>query len=102
MTSFQRYYGPEYISKHFHEWAEQHEITVKHIQPGKPAQNAFIERFNRTYREEILDLYLFRGIQEVKQMTNDWLEHYNHIRPHEALGNRTPFQAKQNLNLLYL
>lgn len=83
--------GPENISKHFLGWAQQHGIVVQHIQPGKPAQNAFIERFNRTYREEVLDLYLFKNIQEVQKLTNQWLQHYNQTRPHEALGFKTPY-----------
>lgn len=52
--------GPEYISNHFHDWAKLHGISIQHIQPGKPAQNAYIERFNRSYREEVLDMHLFK------------------------------------------
>jgi putative transposase len=55
------------------------------IQSGKPAQNAFSERFNRTYREAVLDAFLFHSVAEVKAITEDWLEEYNAIRPHEAL-----------------
>ena len=57
-------------------WAEVHHITLLVIQPGKPAQNAYIERFNRTYREAILDMYLFDSLQEVKQLTAKWIKHY--------------------------
>lgn len=84
--------GPENISIHFQQWAKSHQITVQYIQPGKPAQNAFIERFNRSYREEVLDLYLFKNIQEIKNITTDWLHHYNNHRPHESLGFKTPSQ----------
>ena len=65
--------GPENISNHFQRWAKQHYIMVQYIEPGKPAQNAYIERFNRSYREEILDRYLFKNIQEVQELTNQWL-----------------------------
>lgn len=82
--------GPENISNHFQHWAKQHDITVQYIEPGKPAQNAYIERFNRSYREEILDMYLFKNIQELQELTNQWLTHYNHFRPHESLGFKTP------------
>jgi putative transposase len=88
--------GPEYVSRHFYQWAKSHDIVVNYIQPGKPAQNAYIERFNRSYREEILDAYLFQNIQEVQYLTNEWLDHYNGVRPHEALGFKTPNQMRVN------
>lgn len=84
--------GPENISKHFVNWAKSHDIQIVYIQPGKPAQNAYIERFNRTYREDILDMYLFESIEHVKQLTNEWGIHYNQKRPHQALGAIPPQQ----------
>ncbi|VDZ85007.1 Uncharacterised protein [Kluyvera intermedia] len=60
------------------------------IKPGKPTQNAFIERFNRTYRTEILDFYLFRTLNEAREITERWLNEYNRERPHESLNNLTP------------
>ena len=71
-------------------WAQRHHVLIQFIQPGKPAQNAYIERFNRTYREDILDLYLFHSLQEVRQLTQEWLSRYNQDRPHEALGGLSP------------
>lgn len=88
--------GVENTCKHFQNWASKHAITIQYIQPGKPAQNAYIERFNRTYREEVLDLYLFANIQEVKMLTTNWLIHYNHHRPHESLNFKTPLQVVSN------
>ena len=82
--------GPENISKEMVLWAKQHGVYIQYIQPGKPAQNAFIERFNRTYREEVLDMYLFKNIAEVQVITDKWLQEYNNERPHESLGNLTP------------
>ena len=84
--------GPELISKKLNAWADDHHVELAFIQPGKPAQNAYIERFNRTYREEVLDAYLFSTIQEVQAITNDWLEEYNAIRPHASLGGLPPYQ----------
>lgn len=82
--------GPEFLSNHFNKWAEAHHILIHYIQPGKPAQNGFIERFNRTYREEVLDSYLFDSLQEVKQVTQLWMAKYNQERPHESLGDQSP------------
>lgn len=84
--------GPEFISHKLAAWAEEHQVELAFIQPGKPAQNAYIERFNRTYREDVLDAYLFSAIEEVQTITDDWLEEYNAIRPHDALGGLPPFQ----------
>jgi putative transposase len=84
--------GPELISQRLEEWAQEHHIELAHIQPGKPAQNAYIERFNRTFREEVLDAYLFDDLQEVRAITEHWLYEYNTIRPHEALQGLTPHQ----------
>jgi len=84
--------GPELISKALAEWAEAHKVGLAFIEPGKPAQNAYIERFNRTYREDVLDAYLFSTLQEVHDITDEWIEEYNAIRPHKALKVLPPYQ----------
>ena len=89
--------GPEFISKAFTEWANKRGIVIHHIQPGKPAQNAYIERFNRTYREDILDAYLVGSIQEVQEITDEWLIDYNTNRPHESLGAKPKHGPTPNL-----
>lgn len=89
--------GPELISQRLESWAKEKQIGLIHIQPGKPAQNAYIERFNRTFREEVLDAYLFDNLEEVRAITEHWLEEYNTIRPHQALQGLSPRQfAIQN------
>lgn len=84
--------GPELRSCALQQWAKQHRVEILYIQPGKPTQNAFIERFNGTYRREILNAYLFRNLDEVRSLTNQWLDEYNHIRPHAGIGNVPPAQ----------
>ncbi|BEQ13171.1 transposase [Desulfoferula mesophila] len=82
--------GPELVSVAMAQWAEEHSIDLGFTQPGKPTQNSYIERFNRTYREEVLDLYIFSRLSEVREITDRWLKEYNEERPHESLGNLTP------------
>jgi len=84
--------GPEITSHKFVEWAETHKIEPRYIQPGKPNQNAFIERFNKSYREEVLDANLFNTLDEVQEAPDEWVEEYNHFRPHESLGRIPPTQ----------
>jgi putative transposase len=82
--------GPELISEAFVTWCGEQGIDVRHIQRGKPDQNAFIERFNRSYRQEVLDAYVFGSIDEVRAVTDEWLEDYNSERPHDSLGRMPP------------
>jgi putative transposase len=82
--------GPEFLALAVQDWAEAHGITLDFIQPGKPAQNAFIERFNQTYRTEVLNANVFSSLAEVRVITADWLRRYNTERPHDSLGRVPP------------
>ena len=84
--------GPELISQLLRQWAERNDVALVHIQPGKPTQNAYIERFNRSLRTEVLDRYVFTSLNEVRRMTEDWRHRYNHHRPHRSLGGLPPIQ----------
>lgn len=89
--------GPEFISQAFMDWCGSHEIRLRYIQPGKPNQNAFIERFNRTYRNEVLSSYLFEDLDQVREITDGWILEYNEERPHDALGGLPPTLYRQSL-----
>ena len=86
--------GPEFTSHHFEGWCREKQINIQFIQPGKPMQNGYIERFNRLYREAVLDAYLFFDLYQVKQLTAEWMEEYNCRRPHEGLNNQTPEEVR--------
>ena len=82
--------GPEYTSGTLVEWAEKRGIEIQYIQPGKPQQNAYIERYNRTVRHEWLDQTIFETIEEAQEQATHWLWTYNNDRPNMALGGVTP------------
>jgi putative transposase len=63
--------GPEFISVMLADWAEKHDIQLEFIKPGKPTQNSYVERFNRTYRTEVLNMYAFKRLSEVREITDN-------------------------------
>jgi putative transposase len=87
--------GPEFISARLSEWCEAQGVTLCWIQPGKPTQNAYIERFNGSFRRELLDAHLFRSLAHVRQLVDEWMHDYNTQRPHQALNFMTPIEFKQ-------
>ncbi len=84
--------GPEYISATLIEWANREGIRMEYIQPGKPQQSAYVERFNRNVRYEWPAQYCFDAITEVQDFATRWIWNYNHERPNMALGGITPKQ----------
>lgn len=89
--------GPEFISDKLDAWCKNNKVTLVFIQPGKPMQNAYIERLNGSLRRELLNAYVFKSISEVKQLVNEWVEDYNFHRPHDSLNNKTPVEWKTNV-----
>jgi len=84
--------GPEYVSQKLLDWAQERGIELLYIQPGKPTQNAYIERFNRTARQERLDMHVFESVEHAQDLAARWLWTYSHDRPHTALGGIAPSQ----------
>jgi len=74
-------------------WCEKNNVMIDYIEPGKPNQNAYIKRFNRSYRTEVLDTWLFRDLDEVREITWAWMLEYNEERDHDSLGGMTPAEA---------
>ena len=84
--------GLESISGSIQNWASEAGIAFQYIQPGKPQQNAYVERFNRTVRYEWLSQYYWGDLDEIRDFASRWISHYNHDRPNMALGGITPKQ----------
>lgn len=82
--------GPEMISEALQAWADKHGVRLQFIQPARPMQNGFIERFNRSFRNEVLDAYVFETLEDVRERTRDWLWRYNNRRTHDSLDGKTP------------
>lgn len=86
--------GPEFISHKLQDWCNHgsRQITLQFIQPGKPMQNAYIERKNGSIRRELLNAYMFYSLAEVRAMSEQWRTDYNADRPHKSLGYLSPIQ----------
>lgn len=82
--------GPEFLGDAFVSWSKSVGMAIQYIQPGEPNQNAYIERFNRTLRGELLDQYLFATLDDVREAVWWWQIEYNEERPHSSLGDLTP------------
>lgn len=82
--------GPEFIAKAIQRWLAAHEIKTIYIDPGCPWQNGFAEGFNSRLRVECLDREVLHTLSEARVVTSDWMDYYNHIRPHRSLGLKTP------------
>lgn len=82
--------GPEFLGSVFVDWCKREGITIDYIEPGEPNQNAYIERFNRSYRTEVLDAWLFNSLTEVREISWAWMLEYNEERDHDSLNGCTP------------
>lgn len=82
--------GPEFRSQALFAWAQQNNVHLDYIQPGKPTQNCFVESFNGTVRDECLNEYLFISLNHAREIIGKWLDDYNDIRPHSSLTGLPP------------
>ena len=83
---------PEFLYVTLVEWAEKHEIQLEFIKPGKLTQNSYVEEFNRTCYTEVLNMYVFKRLSEVREITDNWIRQYNKEQPHDSLGDLTPIE----------
>ncbi len=89
--------GPEFLGEAFVQWTKANGMAIQYIQPGKPNQNAYIERFNRTFREEVLDRHLFARLDDVREAAHWWMLEYNEHRPDDSLGDLTPVEYRKHV-----
>ncbi len=89
--------GTEFTSKRFDAWAYKRGIGLDFIRPGKPVENCFIESFNGRLRDECLNMHWFAGLDEARQVLEDWRRDYNTMRPHSSLADRVPAAYVQQL-----
>jgi hypothetical protein len=82
--------GSEFTSHAMDLWAYQNGAKIDFSRPGKPTDNAFVESFNGTFRNECLNTHWFMNLKEARQLIAAWREEYNHSRPHASLDDRTP------------
>jgi putative transposase len=89
--------GPELVSSKLVAWCENHQVRLHHVQPGRPMQNGYVERFNKSFRNEVLDANLFGSLTEVREAVHQWMIDYNEERPHKSLRNLPPTLYRQQL-----
>ena len=82
--------GPEFISIVLDRWAYDHGITIDFSRPGKPTDNAFIESFNGSFRDECLNAHWFLSLDDACEKIESWRNDYNHFRPHSSIGDAAP------------
>ena len=93
--------GPEFISSALAQFCEKENIQLRYIQPGRPMQNGFIERFNKSLRTDVLDAYIFQSLDQVREIAQQWQQDYNLNHPHSSLGGMSPVKYRERaINLL--
>ena len=88
--------GPEFTSRAFIAWTQEHHIRHILIEPGRPMQNGYIESFNGKFRDECLNEHWFTSLAQARQVIADWRRDYNQVRPHSSCGRIPPAQFAAN------
>lgn len=92
--------GSEFISKDLDKWAYENKVTLDYSRPGKPTDNPFIESFNGSFRDECLNTHWFLSLEDAYEKISDWVQEYNHFRPHSSLNGKTPAEVvEQHLKM---
>ena len=89
--------GTEFTSRAILKWADENTVPWHYIDPGKPQQNAFIESFNGSLRDELLNEEIFDSLDDARRKLALWRYDCNTVRPHASLANQTPQQARRTL-----
>jgi len=88
---------PEFVAVKLQAWCDSHHIKLHFIEPGRPMQNGYVERFNGSFRTEILDAYTFGSLEDVRELAHEWSECYNYERPHDSLNGFPPALFREQL-----
>ena len=86
--------GGEFISVALDQWAYEQGVTLDFSRPGKPTDNAFIESFNGSLRDECLNVHWFLSLDDAREKIERWRQDYNEFRPHSSLGDQTPSELR--------
>ncbi|KHT01969.1 integrase [Pectobacterium brasiliense] len=89
--------GSEFISKPLDQWANENKVTMDFSRPGKPTDNALIESFNGSFRDECLNVYWFLSLEDAQEKIEHWRQEYNQQRPHSSLNNQIPEELVRSL-----
>ena len=84
--------GPEFISTKLELWCQDNKVDLAFIQPGKPMQNGYVERFNGSFRRELLNAYVWRSLSDFRVKAEEYRQDFNTCRPHDSLGDLTPVE----------
>ena len=82
--------GSEFISKALDKWAYENNVILDFSRPGKPTDNAYIESFNGSFRDECLSIHWFLSLEDAQEKIEQWRQEYNTFRPHSSLQDSTP------------